>query len=155
LVRTEYPDVCVEYEFDFGAYSVDSVLDDVLLNIIENAAQHNTSNRPKIWIDVAVQSDHVRVSVADNGPGIDDEELSLIKNRTETPLEHGTGFGLAIAMWGTESANGEIIFEERDPNGLCITVKIPFLSSDDIAHDDVESPDSDTSATEQRGEGVS
>jgi signal transduction histidine kinase len=155
LVRTEYPDVCVEYEFDFGAHYVDSVLDDVLLNIIENAAQHNTSNRPKIWIDVAVQSDHVRVSVADNGPGIDDEELSLIKNRTETPLEHGTGFGLAIAMWGTESANGEIIFEERDPNGLCVTVKIPFLSSDDIAQDDVKSPDSDTSATEQRGEGVS
>jgi len=157
LVCTEYPDVRLEYECDFDVYYVDSVLGEVLLNIVENAAQHNTNPDPKLWIDVTSEGDHVRVSVADNGPGIDEEELSLIKNRTETPLEHGTGFGLAIAMWGTESADGEITFEERDPTGLRVTVDVPILSPDDIDYDEIAptEPESDTPSTDQRWEGLS
>lgn len=157
VVRKEYPGVSVEYEFDFDDCYVDGVLDEVLLNIIENAAQHNTDPDPRIWVEVTTKSDHVRISVADNGPGIEEEELSLINNRTETPLEHGTGFGLAIAMWGAESADGEITFEERDPTGLCVTVDVPILSRDDIDHDEVvfPDPDSDASSVDQRWERLS
>jgi PAS domain S-box-containing protein len=157
VVREEYPDVLVECEFDSDDHYVDSVLDDVLLNVVENAAQHNTSSDPKMWINVTAENDHVRITVEDNGPGIDEEELSLIKNRTETPLEHGTGFGLAIAMWGTESADGEITFEERDPTGLRVTVEVPPLYPDDIEHEEVDSPglDSDTFSGDQLWEGLS
>jgi len=155
LVRREYPGVHVECELEFDGHHVDSVLDEVLLNLVENAAQHNTDPEPKMWIDVAAKGDHVRISVADNGPGIDEEELSLIQNRKETPLEHGTGFGLAIAMWGTESANGDLTFEERDPTGLRVTVTVPLLSRDGA--DEVESPEleSETSPGEQLWEGLS
>jgi len=157
LVRKEYPGVLVECEFDSDDHYVDSVLNKVLLNIVENAAQHNTDLDPKIWIDVTATSDRVRVSVEDNGPGIDEKELSLIKNRTETPLEHGTGFGLAIAMWGTESADGEITFEERDPTGLRVTVEVPLLSRDDIDHEEADSPEleSDTPSGDRLWEGLS
>jgi K+-sensing histidine kinase KdpD len=58
-----------------------------------------------------------------------------MENKTETPLEHGSGFGLAIAMWGTELADGQITFEEREPTGLSVSVEVPILAETDSGED--------------------
>lgn len=130
-VQKEYPEASIEYAYPSEKIYVDSMLKKVFLNIIENAVQHNTNDSPEVSLDVTTYSDRVAVTVRDNGPGIDREELSLIENRTETPLEHGSGFGLALAIWGTEFAGGEITFEENDPTGTVVTIDVPVLSSSD------------------------
>jgi len=131
VVREEYPDVSIEYDSAPRDHYVDRTLDDILFNLIENAAQHNTNPNPTVWIDVSTDDDTVQISVRDNGPGIDDQELALVNNRTETPLEHGTGFGLAIALWGTESVSGQLSFEENEPTGLVVTVEVPVLGREE------------------------
>lgn len=124
-IRDEYPDVTIETDLHREPVYVSSVLEDVFINLLENAAEHNTNSDPRIWIDTHTTEEQARITVADNGPGIDDQELALLKEGKETPLEHGTGFGLAIIIWGTAIADGEITFENNNPTGLIVTVEVP------------------------------
>jgi len=128
-VREEYPDVTVESEFGSRTVEVDSMLRDVFLHLIENAAKHNTNSEPTVRIHVTSGAEQVQVVIEDNGPGIDDKELALVQDGQETPLKHGTGFGLALAVWGVDVADGEISFADNEPTGTVITVEVPILSS--------------------------
>ena len=127
-VGQRHPDVTVECELLSRDIYVDSILDDVFSNLIANAAEHNTSEDPTVWVEVAHRGGRVEVVVRDNGPGIDEEELALIEDGTETPLKHGSGFGLAVIVWGTEAAGGDVTFEDAEPSGLRVTVDVPTLS---------------------------
>jgi len=130
-VREDYPEVTIDLDLGPEDVYVDSVLDEVFSNIVENAAQHNTESDPRVWIDVEPTDEGVRVVVEDNGPGIDDEELALAEEGRETPLEHGTGFGLAVIVWGTEITGGTVTFDDNDPSGLTVTVDVPTLPRSD------------------------
>jgi signal transduction histidine kinase len=132
-VRDDYPDVTVHTDLCSETTYVHGVLDDVLSNIIENAATHNTNADPTVWVDVTQTDDGVRIVVEDNGPGINDDELTLLTEGTETPLKHGSGLGLALIVWGTELTGGEVIFEDNDPTGTVVTVEAPVLSETDGA----------------------
>jgi signal transduction histidine kinase len=99
----------------------------VIQNVVENAAQHNTHPHPEVWVDVEADEEAVRVTVRDNGPGINDEELALLERGAETPLNHGSGLGLALIVWGTEIIGGRVAIEERDPVGTVVTVELPII----------------------------
>ncbi len=129
-VRSAYPDVWVEGPDAGPDVAVDALIEVGLEHVFENAAEHNRSASPKVWIETERHGETVTVSVADNGPGIDASELVLLEQGMETPLEHGSGIGLALAIWATELANGDISFEERDPSGLCVTFELPILDAD-------------------------
>jgi sensor histidine kinase regulating citrate/malate metabolism len=94
-----------------------------------------------MWIDVDSTGESVRVVVEDNGPGIDEEELVLAEQGTETPLEHGSGFGLAVIVWGTEIIGGTVSFENGNPTGLIVSVEIPTLSGPDQTRPSRRDPD--------------
>ncbi|MFB6161697.1 MAG: histidine kinase N-terminal 7TM domain-containing protein [Haloferacaceae archaeon] len=128
-VRAEYPDVTVHGVDCPPGVHVDSLAYDVLSNVVENAAQHNTNPRPEVWVDVERDGDSVRVAVRDNGPGINDEELALLTEGSETPLNHGSGLGLALIVWGTEIIGGRVAVEDREPAGTELTVELPVLRS--------------------------
>jgi PAS domain S-box-containing protein len=125
----DYPEVAVTAPVDFQQVYVNSILEPVLSNTIENAAEHNTNPDPQVRIDVETNGDRAEVVVADNGPGIDWNELSLYERGRETPLEHGSGFGLAVIIWGTDIAGGEVEFEDNDPTGLIVTLDVPVYAS--------------------------
>ncbi|MDS0222299.1 ATP-binding protein [Haloarcula sp. S1AR25-5A] len=129
-IRAEYPEVTVEYTHGPDGIAVDSLFNVVCSNIIQNAAQHNTSPNPRVAITVEQDGESVLIRVRDNGPGIDQNELALIEQGTETPLEHGSGFGLALAAWGTDIAGGTVDFESTDSTGTVVTLRAPILSHD-------------------------
>ena len=110
---------------------VDGVAHDVLSNVVENAAQHNTNPQPEVWVDVESDGDRVRIDVRDNGPGINDEELALLEEGSETPLKHGSGLGFALIVWGTEIIGGHVSIEDREPVGTVVTVELPLVRSTD------------------------
>lgn len=126
-VRDQHPETRFDYENNLNGESINGIVREVLYNLIKNAAEHNTANDPTVWISATAEDDSVVFLIADNGPGIDEHELVLINKGGETPLEHGTGFGLAIAIWGTEYADGEIDFEQREPTGLRVRVSVPTV----------------------------
>jgi signal transduction histidine kinase len=125
----DYPVVDIHYEPITEIIHVDSLFDTVCQNVVENAVEHNAKPDPQVWITVEIdaESDHVSITVADNGSGIDDNELRLIEEGTETPLGHGSGFGLALIAWATDIAGGSICFDDNDPTGTVVTIEAPIL----------------------------
>ncbi|KAA9396049.1 diguanylate cyclase [Haloarcula sp. CBA1130] len=125
-----YPEVTFEYASGQADCAVDCLFDVVCLNIIQNAAQHNTSSDPVVAVKVEQDGEYVQVTVQDNGPGIDSNELALVEHGSETPLKHGSGFGLALVLWGTDIAGGTVDIESSDSTGTTVTLRIPVLSSE-------------------------
>ncbi|MFB6183461.1 MAG: histidine kinase N-terminal 7TM domain-containing protein [Haloarculaceae archaeon] len=127
-LQATYPDVTVHSDGVDESLAVDGLLDAVVWNVLENAAEHNPSPDPQVWIDVTRTDDGVEIEVADDGPGINDDELVLFRKGTETPLKHGSGIGLALVVWGTDIVDGEVTFEENDPTGSIVTLSVPVVS---------------------------
>jgi signal transduction histidine kinase len=74
----------------------------------------------------------VAVRVADNGPGIDEQERRAVTEGRETPLEHSSGVGLWLARWITERNGGSLSIENTD-DGAVVTVVLPRASGEDGA----------------------
>jgi PAS domain S-box-containing protein len=127
-VRGAHPAVSIHLTSVPADVYVDSVMDEVLSNVIRNAAQHNTDPDPEVHVDVERDDDRVRITVSDNGPGIHDEELALLTEGAETPLHHGSGLGLALIVWGTEIIGGSVEFGENEPSGALVTLDVPLLT---------------------------
>lgn len=129
-ISEAYPEARFNYTPQQSDFAVDCLFDVVCLYIIQNAAQHNTSPDPVASIDVEQDGDYVQVAVQDNRPGIDSNELALVEHGSETPLKHGSGFGLALVVWGTDIAGGTVDIEASETTGTTVTLRIPVLSSE-------------------------
>jgi signal transduction histidine kinase len=129
-VGAEYPEVAIRSDVDADlTVPVDErILAPVLRNVVENAAQHNDAETPEIDITARVAPDRqgfVALTVTDNGPGIPDEEQTVIRDAEESPLEHGSGLGLWAVYWGVTRMGGELEFAEQDPRGATVRIRVP------------------------------
>lgn len=130
LVGDRYPEVAFETGTVPDDVYVDDVFETVFINVLDNAAAHNdTDPDPRVWVFVEENDDTVTVEVADNGPGIDEYEQSVIERGTEDALQHGSGLGLWLVKWGTEIADGDITFTDNDPSGTVVTITAPKLDA--------------------------
>lgn len=101
----------------------------ILLNLVSNAIKYN---RPGGRVDIRVEHDeeHVRVSVADTGPGIAPADLPRLfipferlgAERSRVP---GTGLGLAVSRLMAQAMGGEITVESRLESGSVFSFVIP------------------------------
>ncbi|KKF40058.1 histidine kinase [Halorubrum saccharovorum] len=131
-LRHEFPDANVSVESDVPPVRVPAVLRVVAESLCSNAVRHNDSEPPSVWLSAAADDGWVDLSVADDGPGIDDAEREVLKRGTETPLEHGSGLGLWIVKWGTDQVGGSVSFEDREPRGTIVTVSVPIRDDADV-----------------------
>lgn len=107
-------------------------IDQVLTNIIENAASYSPTGSP-IEIDARVEDDQMVVSVADRGPGIPSVDLERIfdkfyriKNiQTKSPHAPGSGLGLAVSRGMVEAHGGRIWAENREGGGAIFRFTLP------------------------------
>jgi len=74
---------------------------------LENALEHAAST---VTVTVDDGADECVITIADDGPGIPEEELTPIEAQTETRLQHGTGLGLWQLRWCVDTLNGELSF---------------------------------------------
>ena len=67
----------VEIHCDIGndqtIMNVDRYLETLILNLLENAIQHNPNDNKQIWIGFREQGEGFMITIGDNGPGIDSE----------------------------------------------------------------------------------
>ena len=136
-VRADHPSVTVDLEVgpdddptDGTAVSVSPVLTSVLMNVVENAAEHNDSADPWVGVRATCADEAVEIRVADNGPGISDHERAALERGNETPLDHGSGLGLWLIAWGTELADGDLTIGDREGGGTVVTVCVPRIASE-------------------------
>jgi len=93
----------------------------VVANLVENSADH--VDEPTVSVTATVDGGELRVTVADDGPGIPDGELAPLDAGTETQLEHATGIGLWVVQWSADSLGGTVSFDTDD--GTVVTVRLP------------------------------
>jgi signal transduction histidine kinase len=128
-IRTDHPDAHLESAIEPGVtVTVPSAkhLTTAVRNLLINAIEHNDAERPSVRITVepAGDGDHVRIRIADNGPGIPETEREVLRKGTETPLEHGSGLGLWLVHWIATMSRGEVTFEANDPRGSIVTLAL-------------------------------
>jgi signal transduction histidine kinase len=110
-----------------------SRLNSVMANLLSNAIKF-TEQGGKITLSVDWDEDLVNLHVADNGPGIPDDEIPrvfehLFRGRVtvrdpNNPIE-GTGLGLALAKTVVEQHGGKIWVTSKTGEGATFHVTLP------------------------------
>ncbi len=108
----------------------------VLTNLMDNARKYAPPDS-KVHIDVTLEGDRVRFSVADEGPGIPDEDRAEIFERFRRleggKTKPGAGLGLYICR-GLVEAHGGTIRADRAPGGGAeMSFTIPRATKNDGA----------------------
>ncbi len=116
LVPAEYvPDI----EMD-----VDQI-QQVLLNLVNNAVEACAEAMIELRTDYDVIRDAVLISVRDNGPGIDETIKDKLLNERITTKVDGHGYGLPICKQIVEHHGGSLRVESRKNEGAKFTLAIP------------------------------
>ena len=131
LYASTYDDVDFDLELAEEAWAdAGGLCTSAIDNLLENAIEHTAcGSRIRVAVGPTRGDDGVvEVVVADDGPGIPREEIRALDSPAEGPLHHGSGLGLWVAKWMTESYGGEIRFDEADGGGSVVTLALPAAS---------------------------
>lgn len=102
----------------------DSLLEEVLDNVLFNAVQHNPDEDPTVWVDATVDAESVAVSIADDGPGIPDDRASTLFDQTTTEFDDpDSGFGLYLVKEIVDSYGGSIRVDTNEPGGSVFRIR--------------------------------
>ncbi|ELZ50486.1 putative PAS/PAC sensing his kinase [Halorubrum coriense DSM 10284] len=97
-----------------------------LRNLIENAIEHNNTQTPVVEIVCEMTTFGAEVVVADDGPGIPEQEVTAVQAGSEDRLGHATSIGLWGTSWAVQSLGGKLTFEESHLGGAAVRVQIPL-----------------------------
>jgi signal transduction histidine kinase len=123
--------VTVPDEFPSVRVQADGLLSSVFRNVLTNAIQHNDSATPSVAVDVTDDGDVVHVTVADNGPGIPDEQKRTVFERGEKrPDSEGTGVGLYLVRTLVDAYGGDVWVDDNEPRGAVVGLTLPKAAGD-------------------------
>lgn len=131
-VRTlthEWTDATVETSIDDDLFvRADDMLPRVFGNLLANAVEHNDSPKPHVQVEASQRGDVVRVEIADDGPGIPDDELERLWERTPSEgTSHGLGLYLVAEL--ADSYDGSVELVETGEDGTRFAVELQAASA--------------------------
>ena len=97
----------------------------VLLNLLINAIQAMTGPG-EIVLSARQNDSSVLISVSDQGPGIDEENLDKVFNPFFTTKDDGTGLGLSVVHQIITQHHGVVTAERNDGSGATFSLCIPL-----------------------------
>jgi signal transduction histidine kinase len=123
-----YPDADVTADLPDAAWiEANPIVQPVIRNLVDNAVEHH-DGEPTVRVTVrrdVGRDDRIAVSVADDGPGIEDHERSVLAVANEEPTRHGSGLGLWLVKWFADQYDGTLTFEDNDPRGTIVRLTLP------------------------------
>jgi two-component system OmpR family sensor kinase len=106
----------------------------IIDNLIGNAIQHTLPETP-VAVTVASEAGRGRLTVADRGPGLTQEQASHVFERfyrtddARTRTRGGAGLGLAIAASLTAAHGGELTADTRPGEGAAFQLSLPLAQT--------------------------
>ncbi|MFP8966464.1 DUF4118 domain-containing protein [Pokkaliibacter sp. CJK22405] len=108
-----------------------ALIEQALINILENAARFSPDSAP-LLIEARMEGTQLRLSITDQGPGIDEEERARVFDMFYSVQKGdckggGTGLGLAICQ-GMIGAHGGNVVALPNPQGqgTCMQITLPL-----------------------------
>lgn len=102
----------------------------LFLNLIRNADRAlKATDDPRIRITSDIRGGTLQVTVADNGPGVDEAKLRLLGRATGGAHPEGLGLGLTIAAGIAEVHGGHLEFSRNEDGGLSAAVCFPVTET--------------------------
>ena len=99
-----------------------------VLNLIENAIQAG-GREAQLKIHLYARDNSLRLSVSDNGPGIEPATLARLGEPFFTTKTTGTGLGLAVVQAVVRAHRGELRLRSRVGRGTCATLVLPLITA--------------------------
>lgn len=99
----------------------------VLLNLVGNALRYAPEGS-QIWIRLDQQAGFARVTVADQGPGLDPEQQARVFEKFERlgrSGDGGSGLGLYISRRLARAMGGDLVVESAPGQGARFTLAVP------------------------------
>ena len=125
--------ITLSMDFDEVHYKGDpAFLEKVWENLLSNAIKY-MSTEGTIELGLTEKTDHIVVTVRDNGVGMNDTEVARIFERfyraddSRTSEISGTGLGLPIVQQVVKLHHGEIHVTSREERGTTFIVTLPKL----------------------------
>nr|WP_303647594.1 PAS domain S-box protein [Haloarchaeobius amylolyticus] len=120
--RERFPDADIGLD---RPAAVEAMADDrlvfALTNALENAVEHCGREVPRVIVTVEQCDETVEIRVADNGPGIPEQERKFVTGERDiTQLEHGSGLGLWAITWVVNAFDGDIDFETSEAGSVVV-----------------------------------
>ncbi len=102
----------------------------VLMNLVQNAldAMRDGARPPRLLISAGQDATTAWLNVRDNGPGIDDQDLSRIFDPffTTKPVGQGTGLGLSISYGIVADHRGSLSAANHPEGGAEFRLELPL-----------------------------
>jgi len=103
------------------------VLDRVISNLVVNALRHGA---PPVVVSARQTDRHLRISVADEGPGVPEGfRAQLFEQFTRASTTGGSGLGLAIARSYALAHGGDLLYHPATPTGARFELVLPQPAS--------------------------
>lgn len=115
-IEAEMPQVVGDFELLLVA----------ITNLLKNSIEALKDEKGCIDIEIGTHNDFVYISVADNGRGIDEQELEKIFSPFYSRKEEGMGLGLAYVKKILELHNGRVEVESKKGQGTKIALQLPI-----------------------------
>ncbi len=112
---------------DFSVVADGSQLQQVFLNLVENAAQHSPKGSEIQFVLSIAKRGMARICIADKGKGIVGENLQKVFEPFFTTREKGNGLGLSIVKNTVQAHGGEVVIRNNQPPpGCCVEIILPL-----------------------------
>lgn len=129
---TDRKDIDFRFETDYDEFETSYDSDKftkIILNLLSNAVKY-TPDGGRIAVRFTANDGNVRISVADTGKGISDEDKRHIFERfyrgtDKSDQNTGTGIGLSLVYEYAKLHGGRVEVADNEPKGTVFTVVLP------------------------------
>jgi chemotaxis protein histidine kinase CheA len=126
----------IEFEVSGADISLDDAIADCLIHLVRNAVHHGIESRGTITIAATNDQDQLKITVTDDGRGIDPELIATgrlfepgFSTASEVSEISGRGVGLDVVKTTVEARGGSVQIQSELGKGSTFIITLPYKSA--------------------------